>query len=489
MKKSSFIIHYLKRGILSVLLAGAVLISSYGSPEPAHPASRSDLRFAEDEQGRDSDKRATPDDLIPLISDHTYRFVPEGTCFIDAYGDHIENRESGLDTGGHDPEDIYRLYFRIYMPGPEYYSRRSYSGRLCRKLRRMRFCRMKKELRYGDREILYPPEDAEPFPEKLSLEIRLSPYVRLFEEYPDCKVLYSRGYSMPVTVMEKQDIHEDWQDVLEGWTYDRGRNVVQCHYRPDYEESFYTTLWMIFNIRVTEEAYEKYARNCIAGKDRYMGMRGDEGTDIPSSFSNPEAIRSSNQPGFYAFRSAKWRYQREGDNYSYEFDRPVVKAEAPFLQINKVNALHEEQQLPGAEFDLYQEVSQAAQEKGIVIPGADEGRRYIKVNDKTICTDKDGKALIVHLRPGEYWLREIRAPEGFARIDEAFPIWIHDGGKITASPSSILREGSHGRQAVCVGNRKSVRMPETGGNGDRWKIWMTGAGMILLGICIRERKR
>lgn len=92
------------------------------------------------------------------------------------------------------------------------------------------------------------------------------------------------------------------------------------------------TYTLEYNVKPTQKAYDEYAANLNAGKDRYDGVKGDADTDLPGN------ATSSNQPGFHANDSACLAYSADGVDHKCSenlYPHPVVQVVSSTLHIDK----------------------------------------------------------------------------------------------------------------------------------------------------------
>jgi LPXTG-motif cell wall-anchored protein len=145
--------------------------------------------------------------------------------------------------------------------------------------------------------------------------------------------------------------------------------------------------------------------------------------------------------------------------------------------------------LSGAEFDLYQKAETGDSD---IVKGGEHGISqlpdgdYVKVNTKSIVTGEkeEGIATVTGLAPGEYYLVETIAPEGYTLPTDAFRIYLTHSAVTVPSDdgegSQSLLEGSTAEAVLVVQNDKhtAYELPMTGGIGTKW-FTVTGFAIIL----------
>lgn len=184
-----------------------------------------------------------------------------------------------------------------------------------------------------------------------------------------------------------------------------------------------------------------------------------------------------------------------------DYKYPVTNYKTPDLQIIKLDALHKEITLAGAEFELYRATKN------------DTGAyQAIEAKDKvgeTQITSNDGLAKFEKLEEGLYWVRESKAPQEYARILKDIGPFLVEKGKIykveldasgkiktkTETDSSIseVREEltkieNTATYNLEVENKKAI-YPSTGGIGTLAFTLVGGALMTGATIAGKKKKR
>ena len=92
------------------------------------------------------------------------------------------------------------------------------------------------------------------------------------------------------------------------------------------------TYTLRFDIKPTQEAYDKYAANLNASEDGYNSVKGDAGTDLLGN------TTSSNQPGFHSNDFACLAYSADGVDHKCNenpYPHPVIQVVSSTLHIEK----------------------------------------------------------------------------------------------------------------------------------------------------------
>ena len=92
------------------------------------------------------------------------------------------------------------------------------------------------------------------------------------------------------------------------------------------------TYTLRFDIKPTQEAYDKYAANLNASEDGYNSVKGDTGTDLLGN------TTSSNQPGFHSNDFACLAYSADGVDHKCNenlYPHPVIQVVSSTLHIEK----------------------------------------------------------------------------------------------------------------------------------------------------------
>ena len=126
-------------------------------------------------------------------------------------------------------------------------------------------------------------------------------------------------------------------------TYDQNTRTVTVQFRPDYELEKDATYSISFDVKPSEEAYNKfekdggYYRNEDGGYILADGeepseenqYKGDEETDDPSVLA--DSWTSSGKPGFPTNKKATLQYTYDGGTGRFEYPHPVLQIPEPVL--------------------------------------------------------------------------------------------------------------------------------------------------------------
>lgn len=142
--------------------------------------------------------------------------------------------------------------------------------------------------------------------------------------------------------------------------------------------------------------------------------------------------------------------------------------------------------LSGAKFELYKN-----EECTVIVPLKQENttNEYIYTPDNetySLISDTNGNLVIKGLAAGEYYLKEIEAPNGYNKLTKPIKITLsHDNGN-----KQIKVEGTEGYVTqVDVENKTGLILPSTGGMGTTM-IYLVGAVLVLgSGVVLVTKRR
>ena len=142
--------------------------------------------------------------------------------------------------------------------------------------------------------------------------------------------------------------------------------------------------------------------------------------------------------------------------------------------------------LSGAKFALYKN-----EECTVIVPLKQENttNEYIYTPDNetySLISDTNGNLVIKGLAAGEYYLKEIEAPNGYNKLTKPIKITLsHDNGN-----KQIKVEGTEGYVTqVDVENKTGTVLPSTGGAGTTM-IYLIGGALVLgSGVVLATKRR
>lgn len=200
--------------------------------------------------------------------------------------------------------------------------------------------------------------------------------------------------------------------------------------------------------------------------------------------------------------SSGYTYTVEGTDGSYVIKVARATQEAPVIEIvNKRAATNieiikknaEGEKLPNAEFELYKQ--QVDENKELIFEDVAKTKpslEKIVQEDKEIwTTNQDGKIDIENLSDGTYYLKEIKAPEGYIKITKNIgPITIKDG-KVSSSQGDsyvieYIEQESPINRITITNNR--AEYPRTGGQGSQI-FYLVGTVLMIFAYIIHKRKK
>ena len=142
--------------------------------------------------------------------------------------------------------------------------------------------------------------------------------------------------------------------------------------------------------------------------------------------------------------------------YSYAFD--VIKIDGK-----------ERTQLTGAEFRLYDAKTGGNEIKVVLVDATSNTYRVARANENGV-TIKAGKATILGLDAGTYYLEEVVAPTGYNKLTSRVEIII----------SKINNDKTFSRFSTNVENYTGSQLPETGGMGTT--LFLTLGSILVIGF-------
>ena len=209
----------------------------------------------------------------------------------------------------------------------------------------------------------------------------------------------------------------------------------------------------------------------------------------------------------------EWTYEGQPVPPLPSNDRIKDEVTVYTFQIRIVKTDGNNNNLAGAEFDLYEKITVAegeeAPEGAVQNPVAGLTGTYKKINTTSLVTDANGKITVEGLDNGDYWLVETKAPEDYNLLKEPVKVTLavqytvttettttyDKDGKVTSKVTTIteetfdgeIEEGVYG-QSTTVVNRKGFELPQTGGMGTIL-FSVIGGMLILCGAAIIFRSK
>lgn len=152
--------------------------------------------------------------------------------------------------------------------------------------------------------------------------------------------------------------------------------------------------------------------------------------------------------------------------------------------------------LAGAEFKIWQDGDDGAfggDDTALKFDDKQNGKYVLNANGavETITTDDTGKFNVEGLEEGTYWVKEVKAPEGYNKLAKPVKVVIaaayNEDGTLK-SHSVVYGESStaaHGDHSVVIINKAGTLLPETGGMGT---ILFTLVGAAAIGYGIYRKR-
>ena len=145
--------------------------------------------------------------------------------------------------------------------------------------------------------------------------------------------------------------------------------------------------------------------------------------------------------------------------------------------------------IDGAEFRIY-DAEAAGKEVGVVLMDDDVTYRRAREDEqedgKTVnIIVKDGKARVVGLDNGTYYLEEVVAPDGYNKLTARQKFIISDGNLDAIFNDGIYSTGS----GVHVVNKNGTMLPETGAMGTSMFLFFGTFAVLAAGVLLVTKKR
>jgi fimbrial isopeptide formation D2 family protein/LPXTG-motif cell wall-anchored protein len=169
----------------------------------------------------------------------------------------------------------------------------------------------------------------------------------------------------------------------------------------------------------------------------------------------------------------------------------VVTVKSFRYQIIKMDS--KENVLSGAKFQLYRNATDTEPMRFTVDANGDSGGnvKYLVDPNGSVTEIEAGTPVIYGLGNGTYYLKEIKAPDGYNLVTESTAITVNNSssmGTFTTADKSVYDITTGG--GVVVVNNKGTLLPVTGGSGTVF-IYIGGALLVAVGclLLLRWRKR
>jgi LPXTG-motif cell wall-anchored protein len=335
----------------------------------------------------------------------------------------------------------------------------------------------------------------------VTIQDTLSEYVDYYESQPELKVTMRQKTteSKNATVIWSGDAAvSGYENIIKSVSYDAAARTVTVVFNPNYSLETDYIYELSFNVRTTDTAYNKMAANLASNKNPYWdrnnpSAKGDAETDYPGN------ATSSGQYGFRSNKNATFSFVQADEPGTRTYDHPVVQVSNCDLSIKKVSQ-DNGVLLGDAVFDLYRRTYTG--ENNDAKTGGDDGDvpqlppgNYVEVKQNIRTGGEGGNQLgyasVQDLSPGEYYLVEKEAPDGYALPAEAFHFTLFRSTVTVDQPATgqvAMTEGSDTEAVLTVKNKVNLVLPQTGGSGTTWYT-LSGALLVLMSSMIMYKKR
>ena len=174
------------------------------------------------------------------------------------------------------------------------------------------------------------------------------------------------------------------------------------------------------------------------------------------------------------------------------------KAHVGVLSIPVFKCTVNKSPLAGAEFSLYTSESDASNDVNCVRFVETKDSNVFQKSDlgqKIIKTDSSGRFVLLGLKSGRYFLKEVQAPRGYNKLSDLVTIVVNpvvnSTNEITGQSFFVIYGMNMGKAEVEVEvqNRSGSLLPSTGGVGTTL-IYLIGGALVLgSGIVLANKKR
>ncbi|HFD1973399.1 TPA: SpaA isopeptide-forming pilin-related protein [Streptococcus pyogenes] len=276
----------------------------------------------------------------------------------------------------------------------------------------------------------------------LSISDTLSQYVDYYDKYPDVLVTRTSKDTKKVQTLYKDNqVTTDGQDIIEKITFtsktaDQPKGKVTLTFKSDYKVDDKYTYTLSFNVKASDEAYEKYKDN----KGSYS-EKGDSDTDYGTNQT------SSGKGGLPSNSDASVNYMADGRKQKLPYKHPVIQVKTVPITFSKVDADDSQKKLAGVAFELRKEDKKTVWETGT--------------------TDSNGRLEFKYLQKGKtYYLYEIKARIGYTLPENPWEVAVANNGDIKVK-HPIEGELKSKDGSYMIKNHKIYQLPSSGGRGSQ----------------------
>ncbi|GFG42282.1 hypothetical protein ScFU29_11860 [Streptococcus canis] len=289
----------------------------------------------------------------------------------------------------------------------------------------------------------------------LSISDTLSQYVDYYEQKPDVLVTRrSKETNKTEILYQNEQVQEAGKDIIDKVVFTPKTDVqpkgkVTLTFKSDYKVDDKYTYTLSFNVKASDEAYEKYKDN----KGSYS-EKGDSDTDYGTNQT------SSGKGGLPSNSDASVNYMADSRQQKLPYTHPVIQVKTIPITFTKVDANDTSKKLDGVVFELRKEDKKTVWETGT--------------------TDSNGRLEFKYLQKGKtYYLYETKAKGGYGLPRDPWKVQVDPKGNITVTGQDNKVISSDDKEKTYVLKNHKVAYPATGGLGT---MIFTQVGLIIIGI-------
>ncbi|HEP6064681.1 TPA: FCT-1 pilus minor subunit FctX [Streptococcus pyogenes] len=277
---------------------------------------------------------------------------------------------------------------------------------------------------------------------QLEISDSLSQYVDYYDKQPDVLVTRKSKVNDETEILyQKDQVQGAGKDIIDKVVFtpkttSQPKGKVTLTFKSDYKVDDEYTYTLSFNVKASDEAYEKYKDN----EGRYSEM-GDSDTDYGTNQT------SSGKGGLPSNSDASVNYMADGREQKLPYKHPVIQVKTVPITFTKVDADNNQKKLAGVEFELRKEDKKIVWEKGT--------------------TGSNGQLNFKYLQKGKtYYLYETKAKLGYTLPENPWEVAVANNGDIKVK-HPIEGELKSKDGSYMIKNYKIYQLPSSGGRGSQ----------------------